>query len=47
MIESIYVVYNQAIETFKVIMFIVTTIPLIYYSLKLIVKLVKAIFLKD
>jgi len=44
MIESIYVVYNQLVETIKSIMIVVTTIPLVYAALKLIVKLIKAIF---
>ena len=47
MIESIYVAYNQLIETFKIIMFVVTAIPLFYYMFKLSVKLVKSIFHKD
>jgi hypothetical protein len=47
MIESIYTVYNQSIEMIKIVTFIAITIPLIYYSLKLSVKLVKSIFHKD
>ena len=47
MIESIYVAYNQLIETFKIIAFIVTTIPLFYYMFKLFYKVIKSILDKD
>ena len=47
MIESMYVMNNQFIEMIKIVAFVVTTIPLIYYSLKLIVKIIKTIFGKD
>jgi hypothetical protein len=47
MIESIYTIYNQAIETFKVVVFISVTIPLFYYMFKLYVKIIKAVFHKD
>jgi hypothetical protein len=47
MIESIYTVYNQAIEMIKIVTFIAVTIPLFYVMFKLFAKIIKAIFDKD
>jgi hypothetical protein len=47
MIESIYVVYNQAIEMFRLMVFIAVTIPLFYYMFKLYIKVLKSIFHRD
>jgi len=47
MIESIYVMNNQFIEMIKIVVFVVTTIPLIYVMFKLCIKIIKTVFHKD